>query len=75
MEVTKARREFRCEGGRLWFMVNSQGLIEVKCRHCAARMSKDLGYRVVVLHYFDITSGLVATKTFRDAADLLIEGR
>ena len=75
MEVTKARCEFRCEGGRLWFMVNSQGLIEVKCRHCAARMSKELGYKVVVFHYFDINGGLVATKTFRDAAVLLTEGR
>jgi len=75
VEVTKAREEFRCEGGRLWFMVNSQGLIEVKCRHCAARMSKELGYKVVMYHYFDMNSGLVESRTYKDATILLTGGR
>jgi len=72
VEVTKATTEVRCQGGRLHFMVNEQGLVEVRCRHCAARVSKELGYRVVVFHYFDIQRGKrVATKTYPVADDRL----
>lgn len=71
-EIAKARKEFRCEGGHLWFMTNTQGLVEVKCRYCAKRKSRELGYRVVVFHYFDVQRGTqVATKIYRDARDLV----
>ena len=72
VEVSKATTEVRCEGGRLHFMVNAQGLVEVRCRHCAAKLSKELGYRVVVFHYFDIDQGRrVATKMYPVVNDRL----
>ena len=72
MHVNKAMQEVRCDGGRLWFMLNSQGLIEVKCRYCAAVLSKKEGFRLVVFHYWNAQTGdLVATRQFRDARDLV----
>lgn len=76
MEVTKGRDECRCESGRLWFKVNSQGLVEVMCRYCSRRLKRDLGYRVVVFHYFDVSKReLVDTKVFRDSTELVMERR
>ncbi len=72
MEVTKAQQEFRCESGRRHFGINKQGLIEVKCRYCARRMRRQMGYRVVVFHHYDPRKREpVATVVFKDATELL----
>lgn len=72
MKVTKAMQEVRCESGKLHFMLNSQGLIEVKCPSCSSRLQERFGQRYVVFHYFDPKTGdLVTTREFRDARDLI----
>ena len=74
MEIGKALTEARCEGGKLHFMVNRQGLIEVKCPACSARLRERFGKRYVVFHYWDPETGqFVGTRELRDARDL-VEG-
>ncbi len=70
--VAKAMIEVRCVAGKLHFMLNSQGLIEITCPACARRLRERFGKRYVVFHYWDLQTGeLVATREFRDARDLL----
>lgn len=71
VSIVSPTRRFLCEGGRFWFEANAAGLVIVPCRHCARKLSKELGYKVVVLHYFDVILGRqVATRVFQDASNL-----
>jgi hypothetical protein len=70
--VVKATVELRCGDGHLHGMVNSAGLLEVKCQKCASGMKGEVGYGVVVFHYFDLkTAQLVDTRVFRDVRELI----
>lgn len=56
-------RELRCPG-KLRGVITDEGFIEVKCHSYKCGASSD----VVVLHYFDPTTGdLDHTKKYRDA--------
>ena len=63
----------RCRN-HLWFRVTAEGLIEVKCRYCAAELSRQYGGKMVVFHYYDGSGRLVRTDSFRDA-EALIQNR
>ena len=72
-------QEYRCECGRFHFAANAEGLVRVACRYCAKEESRRRGYKTIVFHFFDITTGKQkATRVFRDAAELpkiIEEGR
>jgi len=68
-------QEYRCECGRFHFAANAEGVVRVACRYCAKSEAEKRGYKTIVFHFFDITTGeLIDTKVFRDAKDLLQKG-
>jgi len=71
LTITATMQEYRCECGRFHFAANAEGIVRVACRYCAKEESERRGYRVIVFHFFDITTGSqVATRIFRDASEL-----